>query len=126
MERRRSGTSWSSGSSRCTGARSIEPRPRYRELLDKRGRSPSAEELSARAAEFSRGELRDLTVLFYLSWIGFAARRGDAELVALEHKGRDFSDEDFALVVERQRRPARACCHCNTGPRMPAATRSAR
>jgi alpha-amylase/alpha-mannosidase (GH57 family) len=83
--------------------RSVDPRPRYRELLDKRGRSLSAEELMGRAAQFSREELRDLTVLFYLSWIGFAARKNDPDLAALEQKGRGYSDEDFALVVERQR-----------------------
>ena len=48
--------------------------------------------------------MRDLTVLFYLGWLGFAAREGDRELAALEHKGRDFTREDLALVVERQRR----------------------
>jgi alpha-amylase/alpha-mannosidase (GH57 family) len=84
--------------------RSVDPRPRYRELLDKRGRSLSAADLAARARDFDRGELRDLTVLFYLSWIGFAARKGDPDLAALEAKGRGYSDDDFALVVERQRR----------------------
>ncbi|HZS36474.1 MAG TPA: glycoside hydrolase [Polyangia bacterium] len=82
--------------------RGIDPRPRYRELLDKRGRSASAEELRQRAAQFSDGELRDLTVLFYLSWLGFAAREGHRELEALERKGRGFDRDDFQLVVERQ------------------------
>jgi alpha-amylase/alpha-mannosidase (GH57 family) len=82
--------------------RSVEPRPRYRELLEKRGRELRRAELPARAAAFSDGELRDLTVLFYLSWIGFAAREGDAELAALEHKGRGFDEADLALVLARQ------------------------
>jgi len=84
--------------------REVETRPRYRELLDKRGRHiPAPGELRRRAQTYSDQEIRDLTVLFYLSWIGFAARKGDGELAALEQKGRDFTDEDFAHVVEKQR-----------------------
>ena len=83
--------------------RSIDPRPRYVELLEKRGRHPSADELTARSALFSDDDLRDLTVLFYLSWIGFAARRGDVELAELEKKARGYSDQDLELVVEKQR-----------------------
>jgi alpha-amylase/alpha-mannosidase (GH57 family) len=83
--------------------RSVETRARYRELLEKRGRAPGAEELTARAAQFSDGEVRDLTVLFNLSWIGFAARKDDAELAALEQKGRGFELADLQLVIARQR-----------------------
>jgi len=84
--------------------RAVEPRPRYRELLDKRGRAPRPEELAARAAAFTDEELRDLTVLFWLGWLGFAARRGDSEIAALEAKGRAYGDEDLRLVVDRHRR----------------------
>jgi alpha-amylase/alpha-mannosidase (GH57 family) len=83
--------------------RSVDPRPRYRELLEKRGRHPRADELALKATAFSKQDLRDLTVLFYLSWIGFAARKQDPDLITLEEKGRNFTDDDFALVVERQR-----------------------
>src|SRR5207249_2162876 len=83
--------------------RAVEPRPRYRELLEKRGREVKPHQLLARAREFSHTELRDLTVLFYLSWIGFAARRGDAELEALEAKGRDYDDADLSRVLAKQR-----------------------
>ena len=87
-------------------ARAIDPRPRYRELLEKRGRGTL--ELSQRVGLFSDEDLRDLTVLFQLAWIGFAARREDAELAALERKGRGFDLDDLALVVERQRRACAA------------------
>ncbi len=56
-------------------SRAIDPRPRYRELLDRRGRNTPAQALRDRVDSFSREDLRDLTVLFHLSWIGFAARR---------------------------------------------------
>ncbi|HEY7954298.1 MAG TPA: glycoside hydrolase family 57 protein [Polyangia bacterium] len=84
-------------------ARAIEPRPRYRELLERRGRELKPGELAERAARFTAQELRDLTVLFNLSWIGFAARSGDRELEALEKKGRDYDEADLALVIARQR-----------------------
>jgi alpha-amylase/alpha-mannosidase (GH57 family) len=83
--------------------RAIESRPRYRELLEKRGREASSDELRRRAADFTDAELRDLTVLFFLSWIGFAAREDDSALAQLEERGRDFSLEDLRLVLERQR-----------------------
>jgi alpha-amylase/alpha-mannosidase (GH57 family) len=82
--------------------RNVEVRPRYRELLEKRGRDPRPGELAARAAQFAVGELRDLTVLFHLAWLGFAARadatHGPA-IADLEKKGRGFDDKDLAAVI---------------------------
>lgn len=83
--------------------RLVEPRPRYRELLDKRGRDVQPHELRSRAQAFTDADLRDLTVLFYLAWIGFAAREGDHELAELERKGGGYTEEDLHLVVEKQR-----------------------
>ena len=83
--------------------RSVDVRPRYRELLDKRGRQLKPEDLRARSQSFTDGDIRDLTVLFNLAWMGFAAREGDRDLAALEAKARGFTDEDLRLVVERQR-----------------------
>jgi alpha-amylase/alpha-mannosidase (GH57 family) len=77
--------------------RAIGPRPRYRQLWEQR----------ARREPFSDGDLRDLTVLFNLGWIGFAARENDRELGELEQKGRGYCRADLALVVERQRAACR-------------------
>jgi alpha-amylase/alpha-mannosidase (GH57 family) len=74
--------------------RSVRTRPRYAQLLEQRERKEP----------FSDGDVRDLTVLFNLGWLGFAARAGDREIAALEEKARGFSREDLALVVDRQRR----------------------
>ncbi len=81
--------------------RGVDPRPRYRELLEKRGRSPRPGELSQRAHEFSDEELRDLTVLFHLSWLGFAARRGahSEAITELEHRGRGYTFTDLEAVL---------------------------
>jgi alpha-amylase/alpha-mannosidase (GH57 family) len=73
--------------------RAVRTRPRYAELLAMREAK----------AHFSDGDVRDLTVLFNLGWLGFAARQGDDELAALEHRGRDFSRDDLLHVVDKQR-----------------------
>ncbi|HEY1587074.1 MAG TPA: glycoside hydrolase, partial [Polyangia bacterium] len=74
--------------------RSVRTRPRYAELLAQRERHEP----------FSDGDVRDLTVLFNLGWLGFAARAGDGEIDALEKKARGYTHADLALVVDRQRR----------------------
>jgi len=74
--------------------RSVRPRPRYAELLA----------LRERGQPFSDADVRDLTVLFNLGWLGFAAREGDGDIAELERKGRDYSPQDLALVIDRQRR----------------------
>lgn len=73
--------------------RSVKTRPRYAELL----------EMRERKQPFSDGDVRDLTVLFNLGWLGFAARAGDREIDELERKGRGYTRDDLALVVARQR-----------------------
>jgi alpha-amylase/alpha-mannosidase (GH57 family) len=74
--------------------RSVRTRPRFSELLDKRERHEP----------FSDEEVRDLTVLFNLGWLGFAARKDDAEVAALEQRGRGYTRQDLALVIDKQRR----------------------
>jgi alpha-amylase/alpha-mannosidase (GH57 family) len=73
--------------------RAVRTRPRYAELLAMR-------EAKAR---FSDADVRDVTVLFNLGWLGFAAREGDHELDALEKKGRGYGKQDLELVVAKQR-----------------------
>ena len=69
--------------------RSVRPRPRYAELLAQRERKEP----------FSDPDVRDLTVLFNLGWLGFAARAGmTREIDELEQKARNFSRADLALV----------------------------
>src|SRR5207302_8364227 len=61
--------------------RSVRTRPRYAELLAQR----------ERGQRFSDADVRDLTVLFNLGWLGFAARAGDRDIDELEKKERNFS-----------------------------------
>lgn len=84
-------------------SRAVDPRPRYRELLDKRGRTASPDEVRRRAPLFTPQELRDLTVLFHLAWLGFAVRRGDEALAELERRGGGYTLDDLRLVTDRSR-----------------------
>jgi alpha-amylase/alpha-mannosidase (GH57 family) len=76
----------------------IRPRQRYWSLLQKRGT-----DLPFRApGEFTEQELRDIQVLFNLTWFGFAARELLPELEVLEAKGRNFTEDDKRRVLELQ------------------------
>ncbi|HEX4461077.1 MAG TPA: glycoside hydrolase family 57 protein [Polyangia bacterium] len=73
--------------------RHVRRHPRYGELLSMREGK----------ARFSDADVRDLTVLFNLGWLGFAAREHDAEVAALEQKQRGYTRQDLATVVQKQR-----------------------
>ena len=78
--------------------RMIDPYPRYRELLDRRGNgglSPRSQ-----AAQFSTDDLRDLQVWHKLVWIDPWYHDHDPRVQALLGKGRGFSEEDKAALRE--------------------------
>ena len=78
----------------------IDPHPRYRQLLDLRGRrAGSAHSLK----RFKEADLRDLQVWFNLGWCGFAARQRYPELNELIRKGRDFTEQEKERVLEIHR-----------------------
>jgi alpha-amylase/alpha-mannosidase (GH57 family) len=81
----------------------IRPMPRYAELLARRGRDPRGRDLEAVARDFSDKDIRDLQVLFNLAWFGFKAREEHRELDALVEKGRDFTEDDKAVLLRIQR-----------------------
>jgi alpha-amylase/alpha-mannosidase (GH57 family) len=84
--------------------RAIEPRRRYAELLQKRGRGPRPDA----TASWSPGELRDLQCLFLLAWLGFAAREDDPAIDELDRKGRDFGEDEKRVLLAAVRRAAQA------------------
>ncbi|RJP66113.1 MAG: glycoside hydrolase [Candidatus Abyssobacteria bacterium SURF_17] len=77
--------------------------PRYRELLEKRGRRTSAGELGEIQKRFSDDDMRDLQVWSNLTWFGYAARDKDRELQQLFLRRRGFSESEKLLVLEKQR-----------------------
>lgn len=74
--------------------------PRYRELLEKRGRTIG--DLSKIIKKFTVQDFRDLQALFNLVWIDPMLRKRDKLLNELQSKGRDFTEEDKRLIIDKQ------------------------
>ena len=77
----------------------VYPFPRYRELLEKRGRSYF--DLTLVSKKFSSQELRDLQVLFNLAWVDPLHRNSDAFLKELQKKGSNFTEDEKRLLIEK-------------------------
>ena len=86
--------------------RVIAPRPRYAELLHKRGRDGRAEVLAGIAPHFTAAELDDLQCLFLLGWLGTAAREDEPAIDELDRKGQGYSADDKAVLLGAVRRAA--------------------
>jgi alpha-amylase/alpha-mannosidase (GH57 family) len=80
----------------------IRPRPRYWELLSKRGTYFHTSSLASVLRRFGRQDLLDLQVWFNLAWTDPTHLEGDPVLAELCQKGRGFSEEDKAAMLERQ------------------------
>ena len=78
--------------------RMIDPYPRYAELLARRGENGTNDDLRARAAQYSTADFRDLQVWHKLVWIDPLYHERDDRIRGLVGKGRDFSEEDKALL----------------------------
>ena len=82
----------------CNWPTMVEPYPRYRELLSKRGREVTRARLQAAREEFTTQDLLDLQVWFNLTWIGFSSRRHPVVATLLE-KGGMFTEEDKLALL---------------------------
>jgi alpha-amylase/alpha-mannosidase (GH57 family) len=80
--------------------RMIDIYPRYAELLAKRGGAMPAADRKAVAARFSPDDLRDLQVWQKLAWIDPFYLDEDVRVRSLLAKGRDFTEEDKAVLRE--------------------------
>ncbi|MFH1903267.1 MAG: glycoside hydrolase family 57 protein [Candidatus Omnitrophota bacterium] len=76
--------------------------PRYRQLLGKRGRTSSGEELEERVSDFSVPEWRDLQVLFNLAWFHPTLRQEEGILKELVRKGRNYTEEEKTALLDFQ------------------------
>ncbi len=88
--------------------RALETRPRYAELLAKRGEDTHPDVLAVRGRRFTSAEIRDLECLFLLAWLGFAARQDDPEIDVLDAKGRNYTEEEKRYLLLAVRRAAAA------------------
>ena len=80
----------------------IRPFPRYYELLVKRGTRFVKGELPRTIKYFSENDFLDLQVLFNMSWIDPMFREKDPFLAGLVKKGKDYTEEDKKLLIEKQ------------------------
>src|SRR5918999_3910829 len=78
----------------------IEPYPRYRELLAKRGTNGGGLSARSQVSQFSAGDMRDLQVWHKLVWLDPYYLEGDARVRGLVEKGRDFSEHEKAVLRE--------------------------
>lgn len=83
--------------------RLVDPIPRYRELLELRGRSAPERTGPADAARFSTQDLRDLAVLFLLAWTDERWIEEDPALTALRARGAPFREDDKAILKASHR-----------------------
>lgn len=81
----------------------IKPFPRYWELLNKRGLTFYRDEVRRGLRYFTTQEFLDLQVWFNLAWCGYSAVRLFPELAELRRKGRHFTEEEKARVLEIHR-----------------------
>lgn len=78
----------------------ILPYPRYRQLLEMRGKDSSIASLRERAPHFSDQDFLDLQVWYNLSWCGFTAHRRYPELTELKRKGAGFTDQEKQHLLD--------------------------
>ncbi|MCL4456063.1 MAG: glycoside hydrolase family 57 protein [Nitrospirae bacterium] len=80
----------------------IKPFPRYYELLIKRGFRFTKGDLARISRYFTDYDIRDLQVLFNLSWIDPMFRDSDPIMKELILKGRSFTENEKQLVINKQ------------------------
>ncbi|WP_456431730.1 glycoside hydrolase family 57 protein [Thermosulfuriphilus sp.] len=85
----------------CHWETMINPYPRYRALLEKRGLSGDSGSIKAAISNFSVQDFLDLQVWFNLTWMGFHLR-GDPLVRHLLAKERTYSEEEKHRLLDLQ------------------------
>ncbi|MDK9700643.1 MAG: glycoside hydrolase family 57 protein, partial [bacterium] len=79
----------------------IQPLPKYRQLLAKRDGWITETDRIRAAKSFTNQELRDLQVLFNLSWCGFTLRKQPL-IASLLAKGANFTEDEKQQLLQTQ------------------------
>jgi alpha-amylase/alpha-mannosidase (GH57 family) len=79
----------------------LDPYPRYRELLHRRGTPDETGAYSTALKTYTVQDYRDLQVWYNLTWCGRELRR-DPEIAALFEQGRGFSETEKKRLLEIQ------------------------
>lgn len=88
---------------RCNWQTMVYPYPRYNELLEKRGKFVSDEDILRKSKLLSKQEFLDLQVWYNLAWFDPIWRKEDLNLANLYSKQQGFSEEDKQYIVKKQR-----------------------
>lgn len=80
----------------------VDPYPRYRELLEKRGRQVSPDTFSRTQTYFNEQDWRDLQTWFNLTWFDPWWREQDPFINGLFEKGKQFTESDKQRLVAKQ------------------------
>lgn len=80
----------------------IKVYPRYHELLSKRGYYITEKELERVSRYFTDQDFLDLQVWFNLCWFDPLFREKDPFLMELVKKGKDFTEEEKRILIEKQ------------------------
>ncbi len=78
----------------------IDPFPRYKQLLEMRGREGSPRQLKAAVNVFSEQDMRDLQTWYNLAWCGFSAEKRFPELLEMKAKGSGFTEQEKNRVMD--------------------------
>ena len=81
----------------------VHPYKRYQELLLKRGRFVTLEEIKSVAKRFTEAELMDLQVWFNLTWFGHIYKIKDPLVKGLLEKGKNFTQEEKSALLNKQK-----------------------
>ena len=79
----------------------VQPYPRYKELLHRRGVADEQGEYAAGLMHYNTQDYRDLQVWFNLSWCGEELRR-NPDIAALIRKGHDFTEDEKRSLIDLQ------------------------
>ncbi|MBN1621776.1 MAG: hypothetical protein JW871_04215 [Endomicrobiales bacterium] len=80
----------------------VNPYPRYKQLLEKRGKHTSVQDLERIHTYFKTQDFRDLQVWFNLSWMDPYWREHDDLTRSLYQKGQGFTEEDKQSLISKQ------------------------
>jgi alpha-amylase/alpha-mannosidase (GH57 family) len=80
----------------------IDTQPRYKELLDKRGRYAQGEDLVRAQNYFKEQDWRDLQTWFNLAWMDPYWTEHDPFIRGLREKGKNFTEEDKQGLMQTQ------------------------
>lgn len=82
----------------------IRYNPRYAELLQRRGKLFSKQEVAKKTGFFGESDYRDLQVLFNLCWFGFSIKKKEPAINELLSKTKNYTEDDKHVVLDLQRK----------------------